>query len=658
MNQSKKETFIQGVTRGMAVDSKRFFAFFVLIGAVSIILAGCVLKPGSNDSSVAPTSVLTTDTSSQYSQLFATPITYNAESASYPVTFSHYTHVSQANQSCNDCHLGTSSWSMISTTMAGSIRGKIASVSFGMNALYAGGYCGKCHNGTKAFDVKTNCSKCHAALSSNGPEVLFKTSNVPFSHKAHVDSFKKNCNECHQNNTPWPMTYKDPAYTMASISTGLFGCGICHKAAANGGTAFDCTTLASCKRCHIDSHSIVNANDVGYAACNTCHAPIVAEFNLTLHGAGPDGASGNTKWFNQRAQAQSGRRCTECHTNEGIPLRRNNTEATFNAALMANSEAGGHAMTCQTCHYPNLQVAGATDNDFRLRENGDILCGSCHHYRFGYTKFPTTPAVFPTNQVQGVYTFVDQTSDLTTISPSLPTALETVFGQNPMTIASPSGNAAAVAALVATQTINLTNLMNAVWYGTHDSADQYELVHGNSFGSTTTAVGPFLRFSRDISSGTGVVLTYGNAALSQNPKACIVCHFSNSDYKTTFGHSFKATPAADADAKEASLTASLELLRVKLKAAGGSGAPAYVRTSATAAIGADYNKLVTLGVPNWARILFVGAYWNYTLLKDINGLNTLAVHNYEFARDLINNTNLILDQIKASPKIVGVTWWY
>ncbi|MBF0501284.1 MAG: hypothetical protein HQM09_14185 [Candidatus Riflebacteria bacterium] len=600
---------------------------------------------------------------SQYATLFTTPVTYVAENASFPVVFSHYTHVSQYKENCFDCHTNsTDTWPLAPgatlsnvKSVRGTVRAMVALKSMAMTQMYAGKYCGKCHNGGVAFDSKTNCGKCHVALSSNGPAVLFASSNTPFSHAAHVDSFKLTCNACHQNNNPWPMSYKDPAYAMASISAGL-GCGICHK---SGGSAFDCNLGDSCARCHNDPHTVVRASDVGYDACNGCHAAIVTEFDLTLHGAGADGKSGNTKWFNQRAQIQSGRRCTECHTNEGIPLRQHNTDATFNAALMANSEAGGHAMTCQTCHYPNLQVEGARDNDDRLRENGDILCGSCHHYRFGYSKFPTTPAVFPTNQVQGVYTFVDQTSDLLTISPSLPVALATVFGLNPMTIASPSGNASAVAALVATQTINLNNIINAVWYATHDSADQYELVHGNQYnGSSGGLVGPFLRFSRDISSGSGVLLTYGDAGWGKSQKACITCHFANRDYKTTFGHSFKATPAADADAKEASLTASLELLRVKLKATGGTGSPAYVRTSATAAIGADYTKLVTLGVPQWARIIYLGAYWNYALLSDINGLKTLAVHNYEFARDLINNTNLILDQIKASPKITGVTWWY
>lgn len=551
---------------------------------------------------------------------------------------------------------------MLTGITGGSLRGKIASHTYTMEQMYrtasgTGIGCGKCHNGTKAFDVKANCSKCHADLSSNGPELLFKMANVLFSHKAHVDSFKKTCNECHLNGTPWAMTYKDQSHTMASMSKGLGqSCGICHK---SGGSAFDVTTKDSCKRCHGDAHSTVKAGEIGYPACESCHATVVTEFEKTKHGAGETGKNGNTSWFNQRAQAQNGRRCTECHTHEGIPLRQNHTEATYNAALMANSEAGGHAMTCQTCHYANLQVDGAKDNEYRLRENGDILCGSCHHYRNGYSKFPVIPAIFPTTQTSGIYSFIDQTSNLTTISTPFPIAWTTAFALNPMSIASPTGKVADVAASVATRTINLDNLMNAVWYGAHDSSDQYELVHGNDYnGANGGLAGPFLRFSRDISSGTGALLKYGDAGNGKNPKACIACHLGNRDNKTTFSHSFKAIPAADAEDKQTELTVSLETLRKKLKATGGTGNPAYIKTSATASIGADYTKLVSLGLPVWSRIIFVGAYWNWYLLNDINGLKTLAVHNYEFARDLLKNTNAILDQIKVSPKITGVTWWY
>jgi len=30
-----------------------------------------------------------------------------------------------------------------------------------MEKMYAGKYCGKCHNGNNAFDIRTNCKKCH-----------------------------------------------------------------------------------------------------------------------------------------------------------------------------------------------------------------------------------------------------------------------------------------------------------------------------------------------------------------------------------------------------------------------------------------------------------------------------------------------------------------
>lgn len=38
---------------------------------------------------------------------------------------------------------------------------KQGSVKITMNELYAGKYCGRCHNGKKAFLIKDNCSRCH-----------------------------------------------------------------------------------------------------------------------------------------------------------------------------------------------------------------------------------------------------------------------------------------------------------------------------------------------------------------------------------------------------------------------------------------------------------------------------------------------------------------
>jgi c(7)-type cytochrome triheme protein len=30
-----------------------------------------------------------------------------------------------------------------------------------MNDIYAGKFCGVCHNGERAFDAQSNCTRCH-----------------------------------------------------------------------------------------------------------------------------------------------------------------------------------------------------------------------------------------------------------------------------------------------------------------------------------------------------------------------------------------------------------------------------------------------------------------------------------------------------------------
>lgn len=67
------------------------------------------------------------------------------------VIFSHSHHVEIKSLKCNDCHYKT-------FQMAGNDSYKMD-----MGALTKGEFCGSCHNGAKAFDVKEaqNCKKCH-----------------------------------------------------------------------------------------------------------------------------------------------------------------------------------------------------------------------------------------------------------------------------------------------------------------------------------------------------------------------------------------------------------------------------------------------------------------------------------------------------------------
>jgi c(7)-type cytochrome triheme protein len=64
------------------------------------------------------------------------------------VVYSHETHVTKVGLKCTECHykIFINRQSHKKATMADMQQGQS---------------CGACHNGTRAFDVKGNCNKCH-----------------------------------------------------------------------------------------------------------------------------------------------------------------------------------------------------------------------------------------------------------------------------------------------------------------------------------------------------------------------------------------------------------------------------------------------------------------------------------------------------------------
>jgi c(7)-type cytochrome triheme protein len=66
-----------------------------------------------------------------------------------PVTFSGKIH-KEAGFSCKDCHNKGMFPKM-----------KQGTVAITMDKIYAGEFCGKCHNGTTAFAAKKSCNRCH-----------------------------------------------------------------------------------------------------------------------------------------------------------------------------------------------------------------------------------------------------------------------------------------------------------------------------------------------------------------------------------------------------------------------------------------------------------------------------------------------------------------
>ncbi|MCI5207701.1 MAG: hypothetical protein D3910_02655 [Candidatus Electrothrix sp. ATG2] len=68
------------------------------------------------------------------------------------VLFDHALHNKELGLACNECHMKLFEMKMGSA-------GEQAD--FNMEAMYNGKYCGACHNGVLAFDLKTGCTKCH-----------------------------------------------------------------------------------------------------------------------------------------------------------------------------------------------------------------------------------------------------------------------------------------------------------------------------------------------------------------------------------------------------------------------------------------------------------------------------------------------------------------
>jgi c(7)-type cytochrome triheme protein len=68
------------------------------------------------------------------------------------VTFDGKMHNAKLGHKCMECH---------GKGIPMKAPGTPGALKFTMADIYAGKVCGMCHNGTRAFNVKGNCGKCH-----------------------------------------------------------------------------------------------------------------------------------------------------------------------------------------------------------------------------------------------------------------------------------------------------------------------------------------------------------------------------------------------------------------------------------------------------------------------------------------------------------------
>jgi c(7)-type cytochrome triheme protein len=83
------------------------------------------------------------------------PDTILFEKPAQGVLFNHALHNKELGLACNECHMRLFEMKVGSTS---------EQPDFNMEAMYNGKYCGFCHDSTLAFDLKTDCSKCHLKM--------------------------------------------------------------------------------------------------------------------------------------------------------------------------------------------------------------------------------------------------------------------------------------------------------------------------------------------------------------------------------------------------------------------------------------------------------------------------------------------------------------
>jgi|GEM_PF-5901370 len=594
----------------MKTGITRSLIFSLILTTISCWLMGCLLKPGGNDSLSSLSSISIGDTSAQYQELFKNATIYSGNSVASGVAFSHFTHVSVSKKACSECHPDL--FSMGSGTVNAGIVTGIAAKSLKMADLYQGKYCGKCHNGAGTFNVKTECSRCHSNLSSNGPEVtmvLAVAGDVGFSHKSHVDSYKMTCDRCHQDEKPWPMKNRVGLHTMDQMYA-KDSCGKCHSGAAGAG--FDINDSKNCAKCHIANfHSKVNTSYIGSEACILCHKEIVAEFQVPNSGNlahGLDFISGHNSANNAA--------CGECHHHEAINGK---------TAAVAVPPLSNHNISCQTCHaVENTGQAGL------LRKPAKDLCANCHHARYLYVpSFPTLPSY--------------NASD----SNAWPIDLRGFgFNGDARLIASTTNAAKIEAGLASFTKFYLSIQKDGKIHGgnyPHDST-QWDLVQGSSARAT-------FEFTKDIS---GKSLSYSDSNIKVNSNNCVECHMvKNSTIGSkSFGHTFQA-PANGESCKKFYTEAgfNLTIYQENIKSLMTQIKP-YLDSDKNGTItwtrnGADQDLVVAMNdttLASGTKVILLGAAWNYFFIE---GDRSEGIHNYLYAKNLLENTLTVLKQINV-----------
>lgn len=283
------------------------------------------------------------------------------------VVFSHAFHLGLGAYGCADCHNAV-------------FRAATNNPNVSMKAMEQGKSCGACHDGSTAFSVKGDCTRCHVVR-----DITFAAS-ATFSHTLHLAA-GYGCGECHGRLfTAGPDSRR---YTMQEMETQK-SCGGCH----NGNTAF--SVKGDCDRCHS------NVREVSFAAhdamfshklhtkllnCDSCHSGIFI------------GGAASRRYTMK--DMEQGRSCGVCHEDKTVfgvtgncdrchPKTR---DVSFRTAVAGNvvfsHDAHRQMYGCGDCHN-GIFTTGAARVGATMADMGKGLsCGACHD---GKSAFPATAA--------------------------------------------------------------------------------------------------------------------------------------------------------------------------------------------------------------------------------------------------------------------------
>lgn len=283
------------------------------------------------------------------------------------ITFSHRFHMGLGTYGCADCH---------NAIFKASTDNPHAT----MSQMERGASCGACHDGSTAFTVKANCTRCHVVR-----DISF-AADAHFSHNYHL-GLSYGCTDCHSKYfVAGPNSRR---YTMKEMETQQ-SCGGCH----NGNTAF--SVKGDCGKCHSDVKEVTFSPSHAFFShrihtkilnCDNCHSGIF------IGGV-------NSKRYTM-ADMEKGLSCGVCHEGKTVFGVDGNCEkchvktvdVTFKTAT-AGTVTFSHGVhkqlyACGDCHN-GIFRAGAERQSYTMADMGKgKSCGACHD---GKTAFAATAA--------------------------------------------------------------------------------------------------------------------------------------------------------------------------------------------------------------------------------------------------------------------------